>query len=508
LTADGTDDVSYTYDDTGNIATMTVGTATTTYIYDDADEMTSDGTSTFSYDENGNLTGDGTDSYTYDYRNMLTSATVDSTTTTFAYDGDGVRSSKESPDYLYDRESGFPLLVDDGTNAYLQQDGALASVDGSGEATYLLDDALGSVRGVTDDGGTLTAAADYNVFGSLRNGDSFALGFTGEQADAETGLTYLRARYLDPAVGRFISADTVSPNAPGTQGFNGYAYVADNPASWVDPTGNLPDVDPGVLIYRWLTNPDVYALIVGAMRWQPTSAMAAAGFGALLAMAVAPETSAPPKSGTGIAARTGWAMLNLGGAIFACVFFGPCLDGLDKIKDALPHGSNGPADQPDSNTRPNPSQYPSTPKPASPTPTDSPKSCSQIGTWVTEASMSPAALSYQQRVQAYANSELKNKEFRVPYISGIRRDPFIDFDGCRSGILIEAKGCHRDLPKIFAHVLPDIIDQMTDQSAAATSVGSQVEWYFAEQTLAAGAMYGSTFLPNISVHSLPAVPPC
>ncbi|HVP04956.1 MAG TPA: RHS repeat-associated core domain-containing protein, partial [Dehalococcoidia bacterium] len=204
------DDVSYTYDDTGNIATMTVGATTTTYTYDD----------------NGNLTGDGTNSYIYDYRNMLTSATVNSTTTDFAYDGDGTRASKTvgstTTPYLYDRESGFPLLVDDGTNAYLQQDGALASIDSSGDPSYLLDDALGSVRGVTDDGGTLTAAADYNVFGSLRVGDTLPLGYTGEQADAETGLTYLRARYLDPAVGRFISADTVSPNAPGTQGFNGY----------------------------------------------------------------------------------------------------------------------------------------------------------------------------------------------------------------------------------------------------------------------------------------------
>ena len=54
------DDVSYTYDNTGNIATMTVGTTTTTYTHDAADQTTSDGTHTFTYDDNGNLTGDGT----------------------------------------------------------------------------------------------------------------------------------------------------------------------------------------------------------------------------------------------------------------------------------------------------------------------------------------------------------------------------------------------------------------------------------------------------------------
>jgi RHS repeat-associated protein len=52
------------------------------------------------------------------------------------------------------------------------------------------------------------------------------LGFTGEQSDAESGFTYLRARYLSPSLGRFLSADSVQPNAPGSQGYNHYSYVA------------------------------------------------------------------------------------------------------------------------------------------------------------------------------------------------------------------------------------------------------------------------------------------
>jgi hypothetical protein len=49
------------------------------------------------------------------------------------------------------------------------------------------------------------------------------------------------ARKLDPTLGRFLSADTVSPNAPGTQGFNPYAYVANNPTTWTDPNGHDPE---------------------------------------------------------------------------------------------------------------------------------------------------------------------------------------------------------------------------------------------------------------------------
>lgn len=102
-------------------------------------------------------------------------------------------------------------------------------------------DALGSVRGISDGTGALVATEDFDVFGESRaaTGSGSAFGFTGEQFDAETEYTYLRARYLDPSVGRFTQADTVQPNAPGTQGYNLYAYVANNPTTWVDPSGRF-----------------------------------------------------------------------------------------------------------------------------------------------------------------------------------------------------------------------------------------------------------------------------
>ena len=40
------------------------------------------------------------------------------------------------------------------------------------------------------------------------------------------------------SVGRFLSADPVQPNAPGSQGFNRYAYVVNNPTTWTDPSGH------------------------------------------------------------------------------------------------------------------------------------------------------------------------------------------------------------------------------------------------------------------------------
>ena len=62
-------------------------------------------------------------------------------------------------------------------------------------------------------------------------------GFIGERRDAETGLIYLHARYYNPALGCFISADWYDPNQPGV-GTNRYAYAFNSPATLSDRTGH------------------------------------------------------------------------------------------------------------------------------------------------------------------------------------------------------------------------------------------------------------------------------
>ena len=71
-------------------------------------------------------------------------------------------------------------------------------------------------------------------FGSVRShsGDSTEWSYTGEQNDP-SGLEYLRARYYDPAVGRFVSQDPLPL-------LQRYAYAGNNPANLVDPSGLSP----------------------------------------------------------------------------------------------------------------------------------------------------------------------------------------------------------------------------------------------------------------------------
>ena len=62
----------------------------------------------------------------------------------------------------------------------------------------------------------------------MREDSDDSLGHTSE---SDTGLIYMRARYYDPVVGRFVSED------PARDGANWFAYCADNPVNRVDPTG-------------------------------------------------------------------------------------------------------------------------------------------------------------------------------------------------------------------------------------------------------------------------------
>ena len=75
---------------------------------------------------------------------------------------------------------------------------------------------------------------DENGFDAFGNGGAneySRMGYAGEYHDAETGFIYLRARYYNPAIGRFINEDPIR------DGLNWYAYCHNDPVNFVDPSG-------------------------------------------------------------------------------------------------------------------------------------------------------------------------------------------------------------------------------------------------------------------------------
>jgi RHS repeat-associated protein len=126
-------------------------------------------------------------------------------------------------------------------------------VTGNTQTTnYFLSDGLGSVLGVfsnTANTASLLASHLYYPYGASRYGSGSVSpyttkGFTGQYNDPTSGLDYYGARYYDPVVGLFVSADKKLRDV---QGANPYEYVGQNPETNTDPTGEMyaPPAGPG-----------------------------------------------------------------------------------------------------------------------------------------------------------------------------------------------------------------------------------------------------------------------
>ncbi|RLC76139.1 MAG: hypothetical protein DRJ03_20160 [Chloroflexi bacterium] len=110
----------------------------------------------------------------------------------------------------------------------------------NGALLYQHGDALGSVRQLTDEAGGVRQARGYSPFGvpTYAAGQSAgSFGFAGEQYDPASGLIYLRARYYDPTVGRFLTRDTYPALAPVPQSLHRYVYCGNDPVNRTDPSG-------------------------------------------------------------------------------------------------------------------------------------------------------------------------------------------------------------------------------------------------------------------------------
>ncbi len=102
---------------------------------------------------------------------------------------------------------------------------------------------MGSVVNTTDSAGATQWTRLYEPFGVKRSetkdsstAPAVPLGYAGEYNEPASGLYDLRARQYDPAVGRFLSEDPVSPAM--TDGYgSAYAYTDDQPTVFTDPSG-------------------------------------------------------------------------------------------------------------------------------------------------------------------------------------------------------------------------------------------------------------------------------
>jgi RHS repeat-associated protein len=236
---------TYTYDPAGNRKTQTTLAGTNVYTYDAANRLTQVDGQTYTWDNNGNLLNDGQRTFTYDTANRLIAVTQGATTTQFTYNGDGDRLAQivagVATQYALDPVSLAQVLIETTSGQSTHYLPGLAEYDTAW--AYYLPDRLGNLRQLANNTGQVNLAQSYDPFGNVleQTGSGQSIfGYTGEQTDL-TGLVYLRARYYNPAVGRFITADDIIPNPLQSQAWNRYAYVYNNPILYADPSGNCPE---------------------------------------------------------------------------------------------------------------------------------------------------------------------------------------------------------------------------------------------------------------------------
>jgi RHS repeat-associated protein len=239
----------------GGLLTTTVGGGM--LAYNPAQQVTSLTPSTgpvlsFAFDARGSRTSStvaatettaaATTAYGYSPSGALATVTTPSASVVYTSDGRGLRQSRtaggDAQSFTWSTAGGLPLLLDDGTHRYLYgpSSSPLAQVDDTtGEPEYLHADLLGTPRLITDEAGAVVATSSFDAFGTpvAHTGSAdTAFGFTGNWADPDTGLLYLRARDYDATTGQFL---TVDPAVDRTR--QPYAYTGNNPLLFTDPTG-------------------------------------------------------------------------------------------------------------------------------------------------------------------------------------------------------------------------------------------------------------------------------
>ncbi len=244
------DNTLYEYDTRGNRTKMTKDGIVTEYRYDRTNKLMTENTNgvwtAYAYDQNGNntlrevyeITADGMQDelyyliLKYDPLNRLTKVQKDGMTAEYIYGVDNMRKSKtvngETEKYIWDGANIVGITDNEGviTNRYYRGVGLIASKENDVLSYYQ-----------TNDHGDVSAwggvSYNYDAFGNQKDqsDDGNPFRFCGEYADVESGLIYLRNRYYDPQLGRFINEDPIR------DGLNWYVYCENNPVMFVDPTG-------------------------------------------------------------------------------------------------------------------------------------------------------------------------------------------------------------------------------------------------------------------------------
>ncbi|MBU4234471.1 MAG: hypothetical protein KKD99_10265 [Proteobacteria bacterium] len=220
--------------------------------YNIDDRLINTGSSMFQYDSNGNLIsktmGAIVFNYSYDYNNMMTQVQMPDKTYKYKYDpllnrvskqvGDDKKLLVVNPNAVVPQVMMQTNIGKNPTDYYIYGVGLLSRIDADGNVYYYHFNGLGSTVAVTDKDGNPVNRYLYDPFGKLLESyETFQNPFryVGRYGvmDDDNDLLFMKARYYDSQLGRFIGKDP----AGYMSGMNVYTYVYNNPLGFIDPLG-------------------------------------------------------------------------------------------------------------------------------------------------------------------------------------------------------------------------------------------------------------------------------
>jgi RHS repeat-associated protein len=273
----------------------------------------------YTYDANGNMTAGGGRTIAYTAFNKPSTIVEGLNTLSFSHDTEHARYKQVAPEgtTLYLNASGIAVEKVTSSlgvvqwNNYLFAGGEMIGAyyerpDITTYTRYFHKDHLGSIVAITDENGTPVECNAYDAWGKRRNlngtddpGNTLtsqtSRGFTGQEQLQDVGLIHFNGRIYDPQLGKFTSADPSVESPYGTQGWNRYAYVGNNPLSFTDPTGFCFLGCFWKPVIRAISNPVtivVIAVAIVAQQYELLPAVAGLSSGTVTAIAASSATAA------------------------------------------------------------------------------------------------------------------------------------------------------------------------------------------------------------------------
>ena len=270
IKTDSKNNVSYEYDNLGNIVKKSKGGIEYTYKYFSNNRLKSVESNNkkinISYDESNPLypsliersEGEKREEIKLSYEGRrLSIVEIGTKKYLYKYDSLGQRVIKEEGNnkerYQYqdgrikqvEKEGEYSLIYSYSSNGIIQ---SVSEISNKDIKTYFyLIDIIGNIVGLVDENGNIVVEYDYSSYGKVEvKKDTVGISkkdhirYKGYIYDEETKLYYLISRYYDPEIGRFISPDSVEYIEPSSiSGLNLYVYCCNDPINMYDPSGNF-----------------------------------------------------------------------------------------------------------------------------------------------------------------------------------------------------------------------------------------------------------------------------